>query len=305
MSGSLVRCMIVDLEKKEVSFLTWARNLLSDGLGTYGIYAAELRSVWQEDPDAIALATGPLTGTAVPGAGGMSWCKKGQNGFRLEHTEGRLGAALRCVPADHLVMKGTCSEPTDLVIGERGVTFRPVTEGGEEDLWPRLFRERPDPDSVVALMDRDGIREDNCFLIGSRELSGQMRGKGIRAVTVTGLGSVEVEQPQEMLRQSMLLVSEYRKSGRMTGGRKQPARYLSVNHIWTDASDSPAGLDSLSMPLAFLGLGWDEEFPGGDSLEAGVRLLNACTGLNWDKEKLRECNMQIERGMRNYGGEPL
>lgn len=297
MNGSLVRCLIVDLAGKKTTCQEWSRDSLSDGLGTYGIYLDELGAVWQDDPEAAALAAGPLTGTSVPGSGGMSWCRMGPGGLAAEHTEGRLGAALRFAGWDHLIITGVSSERTDLLIEDGSVVFRPATAHGDHEAWQQLLKERPDENSVAALTDARGIREDPYFLTGSWEMSRALQNKGLRAVIITGRGSVEARCPEELLRESLALCAAFRESGEYAGSRKQPARYMSASHIWEE--DKPEPLPA--MPLAFLGLGWDDRFPGGDMMERAAQLLNCCVQGAWDKEKLMEARERIERGMEGHG----
>ncbi len=149
---------------------------------------------------------------------------------------------------------------------------------------------RPDRESVIAYMDHDGVREDTCFTIGSPELSENIREKGVQSVILTGHGAVEVACPDKLIELIIKMSHGYaqRTLGSAASGRKNPARYLSLNHFASNRDGAP------EFPAACIGLGWERGYLGQDVEQMAAEVWAAVTGDPITKELVAEIISQAE-----------
>ncbi len=291
MSNTKIKCGIIHLDKRQLEMVELHRDQLSDKVGSYGIYPEEFSKVWEEDPDAVALATGILTGCGVPGSGCMAWCRKDGSKWILEKTEGQLGATLKMAGLDHLIFTGKSCSDVNILISNDSVEFQDGIDA--EDIWNRLLDMRPDRESVVAYMDHDGVREDTCFTIGSPKLSENIRKKGVQSVILTGHGAIEAACPDKLIDLIIKMSQGYAQGNfdPIVSGRKNPARYLSLNHF---ASNQEAVSE---FPASCIGLGWETGYLGQDVEQLAAKVWAAVTGDSITKELVAEIISQAEGRM--------
>ncbi len=113
------------------------------GLGVYLLLSEEAYRADPLSPDnPLIFAIGPLAGSAAPAAGRYSLVTRSP----LTHTVfdgtsgGRFGIALRRLGLDYLVIRGSCSEPSYLVIDDRSIRLLPATHLWGQDVPTTLDR---------------------------------------------------------------------------------------------------------------------------------------------------------------------
>lgn len=184
--GKLLR---VDLSSKTFSIEEIDRKVLYNFIGGRGLGAYLLSNEVSPSVDPLSegnklyFMTGPLTGTAFPGAGRIAVVSKSPlTGTAFDSSMGgSFGTYIKSAGYDGIILEGEAGEPTYLLINEDGAEFR--SAGG---LWglsqgeaERRLKEAH-PGSAVASI---GPAGENLAFIATIASDGRVAGRG-------GMGAV-------------------------------------------------------------------------------------------------------------------
>lgn len=210
-------CAVIDLKSGASDLLELGPQAL-ESAGAAAHFCL-LKPIWTEREDPVALSPGMLSGTGVPGSGGMTWCCPGAEGLTLTAAEGRLGAMLRYAGVEHLLFCGSCEggQTVDVLVhdGRISVTKHARTQGMPAGrIYAEARKRQPDENSVIAVFTASGVLEDDCFSVGDRALSARLRKKGLRSLTVAASGGVPVARPRQFTDQCVALWESWRRTAR-------------------------------------------------------------------------------------------
>lgn len=185
------------------------------GLGAYLLYTEAPAGISPFDPqNRLIFATGPLTGTLVPGSGTYTvMAKNPLTGLAASaQANGFFGARMKTAGYDALVLEGRSEEPVYLSIGPQGTQLNPAAFLVGKGIFDteRLLRARHGEKgferriSVAAIgpAGENGVRfaaigSDEGHMVASGGLGAVMGSKNLKAVVVEGGGPVPVH-PQSI-----------------------------------------------------------------------------------------------------------
>ena len=269
-----VRCAIIDLQSGSARSV----SVPADGKFGWAVSAEESRM-----DGAVTLATGPLTGMGVPGGSGMTWQLKN----KFYPAEGRVASALRFAGWDQLVLTGKCPEGKkaditihgeDITVSFGDVAARETAHG----VYAKVMKLRPDGASTILVPAQNGMMEDDCFLVSNRGVSVELRAMGVRSLTVSGAGALEIADPAAFRELCMQLWLEV-KGWKNNSDAEHPARYLSVLpgaglEMPNEWSKCLYQQGSEVQILSALGLCWGAYAQQLGGVEMAAKLLAACVG---------------------------
>lgn len=161
---------LVRLDAGRVELLPWPEELglASERALVGGVAAGErLLALY---PDALILASGPLSGAMTPGSGLLTASCAGPEGtvvhtpFLLRH-----GPALKTAGVDFLVIQGQSASPVALTVERQAFRLNPATELLGQDVYgmrKRLRAKRPDGRPSLILCGPAGQRGLECASVG-------------------------------------------------------------------------------------------------------------------------------------------
>lgn len=186
-----------------------SKYLGGDGFGAYFMNKVVDASKDAFSPDnAIIIAPGLLTGTAVPTAGKTSFFAKSalNNGWNESVMGGRIGVALKQAGYDVLIIKGKADKLSYLVIKDNEVAIKSA-----EHLKGKTTREtaeeikKDEGDVVVATIGIAGEKlvRFACVDCDERQagrggMGAVMGSKNLKAIAVYGSKDIEVAKPEKM-----------------------------------------------------------------------------------------------------------
>lgn len=302
-----MRCAIIDLANGQSCIADLGEWELSSGNFGWGVHAYN-RANRQRDISFVALSTGILTGTGIPGSGGITWCNYQNNSSMFYPAEGRLGAALRYAGIDHLAITGVCpaGQKADITIldGKISVSYaRASRTESAAKAYSTVWKKRPTEDSVIAIPAPNGILEDNWFFISDKMTSSLLRNMGLHSLTVSYSGGLPVADPEKFCALAAQLW-QVRRDLPVMSDAEHPVRYLSVmpGHTAADTSAWPArarlktGVLEKQM-LTALGLCWGQHAEAMGGLDMAAKLLSACSGDPVTVDDLRQSAMALNRAL--------
>lgn len=295
-------CAVIDLKSGASDLLELGPQAL-ESAGAAAHFCL-LKPIWTEREDPVALSPGMLSGTGVPGSGGMTWCCPGAEGLTLTAAEGRLGAMLRYAGVEHLLFCGSCEggQTVDVLVhdGRISVTKHARTQGMPAGrIYAEARKRQPDENSVIAVFTASGVLEDDCFSVGDRALSARLRKKGLRSLTVAASGGVPVARPRQFTDQCVALWESWRQHRpEMEADAAHPAHYLSIRSREQEPvcplEDAPPG----ARAFAALGLFWGEQAGALGGFQTAAALAGAYLGSPVTPEGLEA----LDAGMRGGTG---
>jgi len=148
--------------KEDIDSLTLRRYLGGCILGAKYLYdEVPFDAAWSDPENRLIILGGPLTGTAIPGSGGINVSTKGAmtGGAASSQANGVFGAYLRSCDLMGLVIQGACSKWTYIVVEEdAAVQFRSAEHLVGKDTWETV-------DAVVKELGK-GERDVSVLTIG-------------------------------------------------------------------------------------------------------------------------------------------
>ena len=286
-----IRYGLIDLANRTTQRVT----LQAARFGTWGMLGEELAFWWQQDREAVALTTGPLTGCGAPGTGAMAWSYLKEGRLHTLATEGRLGAWLRYAGLDALVFCGKTDGPLWLEVSAQGQALR-----SGKPSYAALAAQKPTEEAVVATVRPRGILEDGLFALSDRSLARRLLDKGLTALVVDAgeEGGLAVADSARLARLCVELYSWAAKEGPLAGDRNAPARYLSLDHMAPlnkrDIYMNPACTPEEQL-YAALGILWSPHLEGRDRRADTAALLEACLGGRCDPAELDQLGNYLAR----------
>jgi hypothetical protein len=302
-----MHCAIIDLANGQSSIVDLGEWELSSGNFGWGVHSFN-RANRQRDISFVALSTGILTGTGVPGSGGIAWCNYQNNSSMFYPTEGRLGAALRYAGIDHLAVTGKCpvGQKADITIrdGKISVTYvRASRTESAAKAYAQVWKRRPTEDSVIAIPAPSGILEDNWFFISDKMTSSLLRNMGLRSLTVSYTGGLKMADPEKFCALTAQLW-QIRRELPVVSDAEHPVRYLSVmpgcgaadTSAWPARARLKSGVLEKQM-LTALGLYWGQYAETLGGLDMAAKLLSACSGDTVTVDDLRQSALALNRAL--------
>lgn len=289
---NMIHCARIDLGHARAGIQPLGRETLEHGWFGFGA----LRDLGSGGEDFLALSTGLLTGTGAPGSGGMTWCLRRGGVFQCVPAEGRLGAALRYGGIDHLVFQGASGGPymLNITVCNGEITLRRTSNRpfmAFKDAW----RARPEEDSVIAVVGRNCVAEDNFFAVGSQTVAAALRERGVGSLTVSSSGGLSMADDREFLRKSVELWAR-RRDVSPAADMEHPAACLSpLPGVRKSDSELLRALEEEDLEgrlLAALGLfRWSEGCAG--TLEDAAELAGAYLGRTVGAGDLRNAAAEL------------
>ena len=302
-----MHCAIIDLANGQSSIVDLGEWDLSSGNFGWGVHSFN-RANRQRDISFVALSTGILTGTGVPGSGGIAWCNYQNNSSMFYPAEGRLGAALRYAGIDHLAITGKCpaGQKADITIRDGKISITYVRASRTESAakaYTQVWKRRPTEDSVIAIPAPSGILEDNWFFISDKMTSSLLRNMGLRSLTVSYSGGLKMAAPEAFCALTAQLW-QIRRALPIASDAEHPVRYLSVmpgcgaadTSAWPARARLKSGVLEKQM-LTALGLYWGQHAETLGGLDMAAKLLSACSGDTVTVDDLRQSALALNRAL--------
>lgn len=302
-----MHCAIIDLANGQSSIVDLGEWELSSGNFGWGVHSFN-RANRQRDISFVALSTGILTGTGVPGSGGIAWCNYQNNASMFYPAEGRLGAALRYAGIDHVAITGKCpsGQKADITIRDGKISVSYVRANRTESAakaYAQVWKRRPTEDSVIAIPAPSGILEDNWFFISDKMTSSLLRNMGLRSLTVSYSGGLKMADPEKFCALAAHLW-QIRRELPIVSDAEHPVRYLSVmpgygaadSSAWSARARLKSGVLE-KQTLTALGLYWGQYAETLGGLDMAAQLLSACSGDTVTVDDLRQSALALNRAL--------
>lgn len=295
-------CAVIDLKSGASDLLELGPQAL-ESAGAAAHFCL-LKPIWTEREDPVALSPGMLSGTGVPGSGGMTWCCPGAEGLTLTAAEGRLGAMLRYAGVEHLLFCGSCEggQTVDVLVhdGRISVTKHARTQGMPAGrIYAEARKRQPDENSVIAVFTASGVLEDDCFSVGDRALSARLRKKGLRSLTVAASGRRAGGPAAAVHRPVRGTVGELAAAPPGDGGGCRASGALSVHPLQGAGARLPAGGRAPGgAGLCGTGAFWGEQAGALGGFQTAAALAGAYLGSPVTPEGLEA----LDAGMRGGTG---
>lgn len=280
MAQRTVRYALVDLTNRTTDL----KEVTVDWFGTWGMHLEEMGFWWTVDPSMVALTTGVLTGSGAPGTGAMTWSYMKNGKVQNVTAEGRLGAWLRYAGVDTVVFYGKSEEPLCLTVDDGELT---LTE--PEADYAAFLAVRKNEDAVIAITKGKALVEDKYFAISDAAVGKRLAEKGVTAIVAEATEALAVADSQRLAGLCVELYQTAIHGGTVETGRKQPARFLSLDHtVSFDAAaayESPVETAEEEM-YAALGMIWSKALAQRDQKADTAALISTCLGVPCTTEEL-------------------
>lgn len=215
--ASFGRVLEVELSTGEVRRWQVPAETLRLYIGGRGLGARLLLDILPAHTDPLSpanvlmFATGPLTGSPFPGSGKYVVITRSPatGTFLDSYSSGLLAAQMRFAGFDLLILKGKAPRPSYLLVEDERVEIRPA-----DDLWGKdafetedVLRGRHGHDIGIAVIGPAGENLVKFAAIGSDYFRHAGRGgggavmgsKNLKAIVVSGSGSIPVAHPHRVL----------------------------------------------------------------------------------------------------------
>lgn len=175
------------------------------GLGLSGaICAGDLLKRSQVEAGVASIATGPLTGTPLLGAGAwVATCVPSVpgRGLSVAYGTGHLGAVLKFAGWDQLVLEGAAPRPSLLVVDQHGCRLEELRlpETGGPVALVQEIKERLGRDAAVLAFSHVGMVADRGLVFGGLDISSFLARRNLFAMAVRGSGSIRLANPGGVL----------------------------------------------------------------------------------------------------------
>ncbi len=222
--GKILR---VDLSSREINVEMLTEDAIRPYIGASG-YAVKL--LWDEldgdvDPlsenNKIVFATGPIAGTLVPSGGSYALCYRSPltGAWCESRAGGSFGPRLKYAGFDFLVIEGKSETPVYLWIHDEQVEIKDASliwGKGIEYSTTFIQNEIDELDSSIALIGQGGENQvlyaavvNDRGRVAARGGGGALMGsKNLKAVAVSGKGSLQVAHPDHFMK-AVTLAEEY------------------------------------------------------------------------------------------------
>ena len=302
-----MRCAIIDLTSGQSCIAELGEWELASGNFGWGVHAYN-EKCRQRDISFVALSTGILTGTGVPGSGGVAWCNYQSNAKMFYPAESRLGAALRYAGIDHLALTGKApiGQKADITIRDGKISISYVRASRTESAakaYSYVWKRRPTEDSVIAIPAPSGVLEDNWFFVSDKMTSSLLRNMGLRSLTVSNSGGLRIANPEAFCALTAQLW-QTRRELPVVSDAEHPVRYLSVmpgcaaadTSAWPARARLKSGVLEKQM-LTALGLYWGQYAETLGGLDMAAKLVSACSGDTVTVDDLRKSALALNRAL--------
>lgn len=220
-------------------------------------------SVWKEDVTTIAMVSGKLTGSGLPGTGTVTWIYQNGDGMQcVEMSQGRVNSVLRYAGYEYLILKG---------IGER------LSISIQDEAVELLTSKPKKPNSIEISCLEDGVMEDGYFQVGSGILSKRLLEKGICSIYVQSNQGLSIARKDAFLELCVGLMNCYKLDVKEVE-KKVP--YLCVTEAFVKNTQT-----------MFAGVAWDQKV---DANEMIPRCIKAFLGEEMTDEMLQK-NMEVAK----------
>ena len=219
MYGYMGKILRVDLGGENIKEETLCEEYARKYIGGSGLASRIIYDELDFDSDPLSpdniliFATGPFQGTGIPFSGRYEVCSKSPlTGIWAEASSGGyFGPALKRTGYDAIVIEGRASKPVYLYITEYGIEIKDASRLWGKDSYVteiKLRKELDDPDVEILCIGQGGenlvkfasIMNDLGRSAGRSGNGAVMGSKNLKAIAVNGKKSVEVAEPNKLLK---------------------------------------------------------------------------------------------------------
>lgn len=302
------RCLVIDLSDRHLA----QREIQCEHFGGWEIHLQALRPLWQQDPTALALSTGPLVGSGAPGSVTLYWCFLAGGEWMIVPMSGRFGAYLRYSGIDHLILLGRPRHAVDISLldGVGKLKLAPPLKT-DDDIFQRVVQNLDDPNGVVLSCNGECVMEDGYFKLANPEIARRFQEKRIRSLATSSHGKLPIADSDAFLQTCIALYGSYRSPQ----NNLFPVPYLTLcgearnegdaNAMCADAKPICYGKERAALELfamSLLGLRKEDCLPQ-PPIPWAAELMTSYTGRPWHEEDMIKAACHVgelmERGMRH------